>query len=100
MKELRPSAPPFHGFIPTVSTVQVDQITLLIMFGNSDNYWTKQLCFEVVDLEASYHIILGRPRNVKFMVVPHYVYVLLKIPGPTGVLTICGDAKRAYDCEQ
>jgi hypothetical protein len=34
------------------------------------------------------------------MAVPHYVYLLLKMPGKTGVLTLCGDLKKSYDCDQ
>jgi hypothetical protein len=34
------------------------------------------------------------------MVVPHYVYLLLKMPGKTGVLTLRGVLKKSYDCDQ
>jgi hypothetical protein len=34
------------------------------------------------------------------MAVPHYVYLLLKMPGKIGVLTFCGDLKKSYDCDQ
>jgi hypothetical protein len=36
----------------------------------------------------------------KFMAVPHYVYLLLKLPGKTSVLTLRGDLKKSYDCDQ
>jgi hypothetical protein len=32
------------------------------------------------------------------MVVPHYVYLLLKMPGKTGVLILRSDLKKSYDC--
>jgi hypothetical protein len=38
--------------------------------------------FEVADFETSYHAILGRPALAKFMAIPHYPYLLLKMPGP------------------
>jgi hypothetical protein len=31
---------------------------------------------------------------------PHYIYLLLKMPGKTGVLTLRDDLKKSYDCEQ
>jgi hypothetical protein len=31
---------------------------------------------------------------------PHYVYLLLKMPGKTGVLTLRGDLKKSYDYDQ
>jgi hypothetical protein len=34
------------------------------------------------------------------MVVLHYVYLLLKMPGESGVLTLRGDLKKSYDCNQ
>jgi hypothetical protein len=34
------------------------------------------------------------------MAVPHYVYLLLKMPGHSGVLTLRGDLKKSYDCNQ
>jgi hypothetical protein len=33
------------------------------------------------------------------MAIPHYPYLLLKIPGPNGVLSLRGDLKRAFDCD-
>jgi hypothetical protein len=56
--------------------------------------------FKVADFESSYHAILGRPALAKFMAVPHYVCLLLKMPGKTGVLTFCSDLKKLYDCDQ
>jgi hypothetical protein len=49
-----------------------------------DNYRTKYIKFEVVDFDSSYHAILSRPALAKFMAVPHYVYLLLKMPAKTG----------------
>jgi hypothetical protein len=55
---------------------------------------------EVADFKSSYHAILGRPALAKFMAVPHYIYLLLKMPGKIGVLTFRGDLKKSYDCDQ
>jgi hypothetical protein len=33
------------------------------------------------------------------MAILHYPYLLLKIPGPNGVLSLRGDLKRAFDCD-
>jgi hypothetical protein len=33
------------------------------------------------------------------MVIPHYPYLLLKTPGPTGVLSLTSDQKRAFGCD-
>jgi hypothetical protein len=33
------------------------------------------------------------------MVVPNYTYLMLKMPGPRGVITIGGDLQQAHLCE-
>jgi hypothetical protein len=33
------------------------------------------------------------------MAIPHYPYLLLKMLGPSGVLSLRGDLKRAFDCD-
>ena len=52
--------------------------------------------FGVADFESSYHAIFGRPALAKFMAVPHYPYLLLKMLGPNVVLSFRGDLKRSY----
>jgi hypothetical protein len=53
----------------------------------------------VVDFETAYNAFLGQPALTKFMVIPHYAYLVLKIPGPHGGIAIRGDVKCAYDCD-
>jgi hypothetical protein len=36
----------------------------------------------------------------KFMVIPHYAYLVLKMLGPRGVISIRGDVKRAFDYDK
>jgi hypothetical protein len=33
------------------------------------------------------------------MAIPHYPYLLLKMPGPHGILSLRGDLKRAFNCD-
>ena len=44
--------------------------------------------FYVADFNTAYHIILGRPTLAKFMAIPHYAYLVLKMPSPAGVLAL------------
>ncbi|XP_066374992.1 uncharacterized protein [Miscanthus floridulus] len=57
------------------------------------------LTFEVVGFHGTYHTILGRPCYVKFMAVPNYTYLKLKMPSPHGVITVGTSFQRAYECE-
>jgi hypothetical protein len=75
-------------------------VVLPVTFGTRENYRTEFIKFEVANFESSYHAILGRPALAKFMAVPHYVYLLLMMPGRSGVLTLRGDLKKSYDCNQ
>jgi hypothetical protein len=72
-------------------------IYLVFIFGTRENYRTEFIKFEVASFESSYHAILDRPA---LMAVPYYVYLLLKMPGLSGVLTLRGDLKKSYDCNQ
>jgi hypothetical protein len=56
------------------------QITLPVMFGTPINYRTEFIQFKVADFETSYHVIPRRPALAKFMAIPHYPYLLLKMP--------------------
>jgi hypothetical protein len=73
-------------------------VVLPVTFGESrDNYRTEYIKFEVSDFETSYHAILGRPAITKFMAVPHYTYLVLKMPSPARVLSLQGDLKISHD---
>ncbi|XP_015688576.1 uncharacterized protein LOC107303518 [Oryza brachyantha] len=59
----------------------------------------ENICSEVADFEKAYHVIIGKPALVKFMAVPHYTYLMVKMPGPHGVITLRSDIKQAFSCE-
>ena len=52
----------------------------------------------MVDLESPYHALLGRPALAKFMAVPHYAYLKMKMPSSKGILTITGDYRKSSAC--
>jgi hypothetical protein len=54
----------------------------------------------VADFDTAYHAILGRLALTKFMVVPHYVYLVLKIPTEQDVLTLHANVSTAYECKR
>jgi hypothetical protein len=99
-KMLNPSKAPFYDIVPGNAATPLGSVVLPVTFRTKDNYRTEYIKFEVVDLNSSYHAILGRPALAKFMAVPHYVYLLLKMLGKIGVLTLHGDLKKSYDCDQ
>ena len=56
--------------------------------------------FFVADFDTAYHAILGRLALAKFMAMPHYVYLVLKIPTEQGTLTLRANVSTAYDCKR
>jgi hypothetical protein len=97
---LVPSKSPFYGIIPGNAAHPLGTVVLPVTFGMRENYRTEFIKFEVASFESSYHAILGRLALAKFIAVPHYIYLLLKMPGLSGVLTLRGDLKKSYDCNQ
>jgi hypothetical protein len=57
------------------------------------------LTFEVADFLSSYNAIFGRPLLAKFMAIPHHTYLIMKMPGPNGILSVLGDIMVSYNCE-
>ena len=71
-----------------------------MQFGTLDHFHTDYVNFMVADFEGTYHDILSRPALTKFMAIPHYRYLVLKMPTEKGVLTLRGNVYVAYTCEE
>jgi hypothetical protein len=80
----------FHEIVPGSANHPLGKIELDVCFGDSGNFCREKLEFEVMDWPSQYHAILGRPTFARFMAVPHYVYLALKILGPKGVIKVKG----------
>ncbi|XP_066392092.1 uncharacterized protein [Miscanthus floridulus] len=87
---LRPSKVPFYEIMPRKQAIPLGRIWLNVTFGQLDNFCKEPLSFEVVNFASVYHTLLGRPCFAKFMVIPNYTYLKLKMPSPKGVITIEG----------
>ena len=85
--------------MPGKRTQTLGRIDLPVCFGTPSNYRKEVLTFEVVGFKGTYHAILGRPCYAKFMAVPNYTYLKLKMSGPNGVITIESMYEHAYDCD-
>ena len=96
---VRPTRAPFHGIVPGKHAMPLEQINPPITFGDQFNYRTETLTFEVVGFPGTFHAILGRPCYAKFMAVPNYTYLKLKMPDPHRVITIGTSIQRTYKCE-
>jgi hypothetical protein len=94
---LCPSQASFHGIVPGAAVTPVGQIALPVTFETWKNFHTETIQFEVTNFETAYNAFLGQSTLSKFMVIPHYAYLVLKMPGSCGVISIRGDVKWAFD---
>ena len=85
--------------VPGRASRPLGEITLPVQFGTATNYRVEHINFYVADFDTAYHAILGRPALTKFMAVPHYAYLVLKMPSPAGVLSLLANLSVAYACE-
>jgi hypothetical protein len=99
LDQLQPSTSPFHGVALGKLVQPLRQIDLPVWFGMPDNFRKETLTFEVVGFRGAYHTILEQPRYAKFMAVPNYTYLKMKMPGPKGVITVGSSIEHAFDCD-
>jgi hypothetical protein len=98
LDQLRPSTTPFHGVAPGKLVHPLGQIDLPVWFGMPNNFDKETLTLEVVGFRGAYHAILGQLCYAKFMAVPNYTYLKMKMPGPKGVITVGSSIEHAFDC--
>jgi hypothetical protein len=99
LSTIRAGAAPFHGIVPGKRVLPLGQLDLPVCFRTPTNFHRETLTFEVVRFWGTYHAVLGRPCYAKFMVVPNYTYLKLKMPGPNGVITVGSTYRHAYECD-
>jgi hypothetical protein len=97
---LKPIDCSFHGIVPGSANYPLGRIALNVCFGNRQNYRREKLDFEVMDWPSQYHAILGRPAFSRFMAVPHYTYLVLKMPGPNRIITVKGSFELSDLCDK
>jgi hypothetical protein len=100
LENLKPTDCSFHGIVPGAANYPLGKIELDVYFGDSSNYRREKLEFEVMDWPSQYHAILEHPAFAKFMAVPHYAYLTLKIPGPKEMIMVQGSFEVSNTCDK
>jgi hypothetical protein len=98
LAQLKLSRLTFHGIVPGHSCTPMGWVQLEVLFEKKGNSRHEPIWFEVVDISSPYHALLGRPALAKFMVVPHYAYLKMKLPGPRCVIIVSGSFKKLLAC--
>jgi hypothetical protein len=96
---IRAGATPFHGIVPGKRVLPIGQLDWPVCFGTLSNFRKETLTFEVVGFRGTYHAVLERPCYAKFMAVPNYTCLKLKMLGPKGTITVGSTYRHAYECD-
>jgi hypothetical protein len=96
--DLTQSDTPFFGIVPTEGEYPLGHIYMSVTFGTLENYQTEFLRFEVACFGCGYNAIIGRLGLAKFMAIPHYPYMILKMLGPQGIIIVRTDFQGAVEC--
>jgi hypothetical protein len=97
---LKPTDCSFHGIVPGSANYPLGRIALGVCFSNCQNYRREKLDFKVMDWPSQYHEILGRTAFPRFMAVPHYTYLVLKMSVPRGIIIVKGSFKLLDLCDK
>jgi hypothetical protein len=98
LKDLTKSDTPLFGIVSSEGEYPLGHIYMPVTFGTPENYRTEFLRFEVARFDYGYNAIIGRSGLAKFMAIPHYAYMILKMLGPQGIFTVRADFQGAAEC--
>jgi hypothetical protein len=84
--------------VSTEGEYPLGHIYMLVTFGTLENYRTEFLRFEVASFDYGYNAVIGRLGLAKFMAISHNSYMILKMPGPQGIITVRTDFQGAAEC--
>lgn len=99
LDNLAPTETSFHGIVLGKAEIPLGKVFLDVVFGSKLNFRREKVEFEVMDWPSQYHAILGRPAFARFMTVPHYAYLVIKMPAPKGIITVQGSFTWADSCD-
>jgi hypothetical protein len=85
---------PFFGVGPQ-PVYPLGSIALPVTFGTEENFCTENVEFDVAEVNLPFNAIIGRPALYRFMANAHYVYLVLNMTSPEGVLSVWGDRTAA-----
>jgi hypothetical protein len=79
--------------------VALGKITMPVTFGFVHNTRTKQVVFNIVDMEYPYNAIISRGTLNAFEAILHPAYLCMKIPSEQGPIAIHGSQEAARRAE-
>jgi hypothetical protein len=98
LRDLTESDTPIFSVVSTEGEYPLGHIYMPVTFGTPKNYRTEFLRFEVASFDCGYNTIIGSLGLAKFIAIPHYSYMILKMPGPQGIITVRADFQGVAKC--
>ena len=89
----------FKGVTPGTEAHCTGSLLLEVIFGFPDNFRSKNLTFHIAPFQSGYQALLGRKAFARFNAIPHYASLMLKMPGPHGIITVNGNIERSLRAE-
>jgi hypothetical protein len=77
----------------------LEMITMPITFGYVHNTRTKQVVFDIIDMDYLYNSIIGRGTLNACETILHLVYLCMKIPSDQGPIVVHGNQEAARKAE-
>ncbi|XP_066320574.1 uncharacterized protein [Miscanthus floridulus] len=99
-EDLTPMDSQFWGIVPGKASLPLGQIILPVEFGTMKHFHVNYVNFLIADFNTAYHAIVGRQALAKFMAVPHYTYLVLKMSIEKGVLSLHANLNVTNNCEE
>ena len=90
----------FKGVMPGPGAHYMGSLLLKVIFGFPDNFRSEHLTFHITPFESGYQALLGREAFVRFNAIPHYASLILKMPGPRGIIIVNGSIKQSLRAEE
>ena len=90
----------FKGVTPGPEAYCTGSLLLEVIFGFPDNFCSEKLTFHIAPLQGGYQVLLGREAFARFNAIPHYASLMLKMPGPCGIITVNGNMERSLRAEE
>jgi hypothetical protein len=87
--KLQDSSFPLCGF-EGQQAMTMGKLVMPVTFGYINNTATKDVMFDVVDMEFPYNAIIERGTLIVFEEVLHSAYLCMKIPNNQGVISVYG----------
>ena len=89
----------FKGVTPGLGAHSKGSLLLEVIFGFPNNFCNESLTFHIAPFQSGYQALLGREVFARFNTILHYATLMLKMPGPRGIITVNGNIERSLHVE-